>query len=261
LRAALALLLSRNLPGDSVRILWHAGEPLAVGLEFFERATEVIRELTPAGVRVTQTMQTNGTPLNEAWCRFFVSEKILVGLSVDGPENIHDRHRRSLGGAPTHALVERGIELLRKHGIPLHGLAVLTPQSLRFADEIFDFFADAGFKSLSFNLEETEGVHASAFDDRHRELYRAYMARLFDRWHAAGRRPQIRELESTSAAIGAFLASPKFTRSADDLIAFRNIVVTREGEILDLLTRAGERDAVRPAPFFARERASRALVR
>ena len=233
LRAALTLLLSRNVPGDSIRILWHAGEPLAVGLEFFERASQVIRELTPAGIRVAQTIQTNGTLINETWCQFFVREKILVGLSVDGPASLHDRTRRSLGDGPTHASVVKGMALLKKHRIPLHGLAVLTPQSLKFPDEIFDFFADAGFKSLSFNLEETEGVHASAFaeGEQYHELYRAFMGRLFDRWHAAGRRPFIRELESMSSAIGAFLRSHDFIRGTDDRIPFRNIVVTREGEI------------------------------
>jgi uncharacterized protein len=237
LRAALTLLLSRSASGDSVRILWHAGEPLVVGVEFFERASEVIRGLTPSGVRVTQAIQTNGTLINEAWCRFFVREKVLVGLSVDGPASIHDRQRRSLGNRPTHALVCRGIDLLRKYDLPLHALAVLTPQSLTRADEIFDFFSDAGFKSLSFNVEETEGAHTSTFADQSvkadhcRELYRIFMARMFERWHATGRRLRIREFESMSAAIGAFLRNSEFIRGVDDLIPFRSLVVTRDGEI------------------------------
>ncbi len=237
LRAALRLLFSRSNPGDSIRILWHAGEPLAAGLPFYERAAEIIRECNPGGLRISQIIQTNGTLIDELWCRFFVAEKILVGLSVDGPAAIHDLHRRSLGNRPTHALTMRGMELLRRHGLPLHAIAVLSPESLDFADDIFDFFLDAGFKTVGFNLEETEGTHASAFGsgetDRtwHRERYRAFTSRIFKRWQEAGRRPGIRELERMSTAIGRFLADQNFYRRADDLIPFRNIVVTRTGEI------------------------------
>lgn len=237
LRAALRLLLSRCTSGDSVRILWHAGEPLAVGLEFFEHATRIIHECNPCGVRLCQTIQTNGTLIDEAWCRFFAREKILVGLSVDGPAVVHDHHRRNRGNGPTHAGVMRGLNLLKKHGLPLHAIAVLTPHSLNFADEIFDFFARVGFQSVGFNLEETEGVHTSAFGGHKaeaspsREKYKAFMSRLFERWRHAGMRPRIREFESMSFAIGAFLRNHSFHRTADDLIPFHNIVVTREGEI------------------------------
>jgi|SRR5579859_2619392 len=237
LRAALRLLLSRSVSGDSVRILWHAGEPLSAGREFYERASEIIRECSPRGVRPSQTMQTNGTLINEEWCRFFVREKVVVGLSVDGPAIVHDRYRRDYGNGPTHARMMKGLDLLKKYGIPLHALAVLTPHSLNFADEIFDFFAAAGFKSVAFNLEETEGVHASTFAGHeeegspYRNRYKIFMSRLFDRWQRAGRRPRIREFESMSLAIGTFLRDHSFNRTADDLVPFRNIVVTREGEI------------------------------
>jgi uncharacterized protein len=237
LRAALQLLLSRSVPGDSVRILWHAGEPLAVGLKFFEGAAEIIRGCTPRGVRISQIIQTNGTLINEEWCRFFVREKILVGLSIDGPAVVHDRQRRNLGDGPTHAGVMRGLRLLEKHGIALHAISVLTPHSLDFADEIFDFFIEAGVKSVGFNLEETEGVHTSVFGKqkagaaRSREKYKIFMSRLFDRWNGAGKRPRIREFESMSFAIGTFLRNHNFYRTADDLIPFNNIAVTRDGEI------------------------------
>jgi len=234
LRAALRLLLEPCTAGDSVQILWHAGEPLAAGLEFFERASEIIREHHASGISISQIIQTNGTLITEEWCRFFVREKIRVGVSVDGPAEVHDRHRRDRADKPTHARVMRGLEHLRKHGIPLHAIAVLTSQSLNDADSIFDFFEKTGFESVGFNLEETEGVHTSglAGDRRQtREKYAAFMTRLFSRWQAAGRRPRIREFESMSLVIGAFLRDHGFIRRLDDLIPFRNIVVTREGDI------------------------------
>ncbi|MFC5740621.1 cyclophane-forming radical SAM/SPASM peptide maturase GrrM/OscB [Dyella tabacisoli] len=235
LRAALRLLLSGCDANDSVRILWHAGEPLAAGLEFYKRASDILRECNPGGVKLSQAIQTNGTLIDEPWCRFFVREKIVIGLSVDGPAMVHDRHRRSLGNGPTHAHVMRGAGLLRKNGIPLHAIAVLSPYSLDFADEIFDFFVEAEFRTVGFNLEETDGVHASTFAGEGvgglREKYQAFMSRLFDRWQNAGRLPKIREFEGMSSAIAAFLRNHRFTRTADDLVPFHNIAVTREGEI------------------------------
>lgn len=237
LRAALNLVLSCRQPNEPLRILWHAGEPLSVGLALFERASNIIRECNPRGVAVSQTIQTNGTLIDEEWCKFFVREKVLVGLSVDGPPVVHDHQRRTLGNGPTHARVMKGLALLKKYDIPLHAIAVLTPFSLDFADEIFDFFADSGFISVGFNLEETEGAHASEFRDQEveagciREKYKVFMSRLFDRWQSAGRQPKIREFDQTTRAIGAFLRDHSFTRAVDDLIPLRNICVTREGEI------------------------------
>ena len=148
-----------------------------------------------------------------------------------------DRQQFIIVIGPTHAQVMRGVDLLKQYDIPLHAIAVLTPYSLNFANEIFDFFVEAEFKSIGFNLEETEGVHSSAFNDQKtkaiefREKYKIFMSRVFDRWHTAGRQPRIREFETMILAIRAFLKNHAFNRTTDDLTPFRNIVVTREGEI------------------------------
>lgn len=234
LRAALRLLLSPCKAGDSVRILWHAGEPLAAGLAYFRRANDIVHDCNPRGVAITQAIQTNGTLITEEWCRFFLSATIHVGLSIDGPADLHDRHRRDRADRPSHARVMAGAEQLRRHGIPLHAIAVLTSESLEDADGVFDFFAGAGFESVGFNLEETEGMHASrlAGDEAHvRAKYRAFMSRLQERWLRAGERPRIREFEGMRAAIGAFLKDHGYTRQLDDLMPFRNIVVTRDGHL------------------------------
>jgi uncharacterized protein len=237
LRASLNLVLRQCTADDSVRILWHAGEPLTVGLPFYERASEVIRECNSGGAKISQVIQTNGTLIDQRWCRWFVGEQIHVGLSVDGPAIVHDHTRRTLGNRPSFARVSRGISLLREYGLPLQAIAVLTPHSFAFPDEIFDFFSAAGFEWVGFNLEETEGLHASSFGDRRTEFgrlrkeYIEFMARLFERWEGAGRRPRIREFETMSLAIGAFLDDQSFVRSSEDSIPLRNIVVTRTGAI------------------------------
>lgn len=235
LRAALQLLLSQTERGDIVNILWSAGEPLAVGLKFFEQASDMIRECNRNHASITQIMQTNATLINDAWCQFFLREKIIVGVSVDGPAIVHDYHRKNLGNGPTHARVMKGIDLLKKYSISLHAIAVITSYSLNFADDIFDFFVNAGFKTIGFNLEETEGMNTSIFDYKKiklfREKYKIFMSRLFERWKTANQKPRIREFDSMIFAIETFLKDQHFYRTLDDLIPFRNIVVSREGDI------------------------------
>jgi uncharacterized protein len=237
LRATLKLILSDRPENEPLRILWHAGEPLTVGLKFFERAADIIRECNSRHVAISQALQTNGTLLDQRWCDFFLRERFQIGVSVDGPAAIHDRQRKNRSGRPTHGDVMKGISLLKSNGIALNAVAVLTPHSLDYPNDIFDFFADAGFLTVGFNLEETEGIHSSQFHDRgvagglFVEKYRMFMSRLFDRWQRSGRQPRIREFEQMIGAIRALLRDPGFARAVDDLTPFRNISVTREGQV------------------------------
>jgi uncharacterized protein len=238
LRAGLQLFLPSEEIENPVTILWHAGEPLTAGLKFFQRASELIRECNVRALRIVQSIQTNATLLNDKWCDFLREEQFDVGVSVDGPAHIHDCHRRTLGGTATHIQVMRGIDLLKKHSIPLHGIAVLTEYSLNYPDEIFDFFLNTGFQTIGFNLEETEGAHVSFLNSRQYEpfsglnaKYREFMDRLFDRWRTERGRPRIREFQDMSVVIGNFLQDQNFRRTPDDQIPFRNVVVSKRGDL------------------------------
>jgi uncharacterized protein len=184
-----------------LEVRWHAGEPLTVGPTFYRQALAGIRPLVPADVRLRHTLQTNGTLVDEAWCRLFHEEGIEVGLSIDGPAFLHDRNRRTRTGRGTHAAVLRAAALLRESGIPFTVIAVLTAASLDHADAIYEFFADLRPTRVGFNLEETEGVHRSAALDvpdvvvRFRDFLR--------RFHALCRdgRVRSREFDDMRAAI------------------------------------------------------------
>ena len=100
-----------------VEIAWQGGEPTLMGLEFFRRAVELGRSYAPPGMTVRHTIQTNGTKINGDWARFFAENGFLVGLSIDGPRELHDAYRRDKAGKPTFDKVMRGLDALREHGV------------------------------------------------------------------------------------------------------------------------------------------------
>ena len=88
-------------PSDEVNVAWQGGEPTLMGLDFFQRAIEYVEKYRKPGQNILHTIQTNGTLLNDEWCAFFKQHKFLVGLSVDGPKEMHDAYRVNKGGAGT----------------------------------------------------------------------------------------------------------------------------------------------------------------
>ena len=92
-----------------VQFVWHGGEPLVMGLDFYRKALE-FQHRYAGGKTVHNSLQTNGTLITREWARFFKENDFLLGVSIDGPQDIHDRFRRDKGGAPTFERVLRGIE-------------------------------------------------------------------------------------------------------------------------------------------------------
>jgi uncharacterized protein len=121
---------------------WQGGEPLLMGLDFFRRAVELQERYRPAGTRIVNTLQTNGVLLDDRWCRFFRAHDFLVGLSLDGPRELHDAYRRDKGGAPTFDRVMQGLELLKTHGVEFNVLATVHAANAPHPLEVYRFFRD-----------------------------------------------------------------------------------------------------------------------
>src|SRR5437588_7446046 len=115
-----------------------------------------------SSVRLNHCMQTNGTLINDEWCEFIKGCQIEIGVSLDGPKDLHDHNRktRSLNG--TFDRVVRGLSLLRNHDIPFHVISVLTRRSLADPTAIFEFFESLGIRRVHFNIEEIEGIHSQS---------------------------------------------------------------------------------------------------
>ncbi len=132
-----------------VMFTWHGGEALLRPLSFYRKAV-ALQKKHARGHRILNSIQTNGTLLNDEWCRFFKEEGWLIGISIDGPERFHDEYRRSRGGQPTFAKVMRGIELLKKHGVEWNGMAVVNDYNSDYPLEFYHFFKDIECRYLQF---------------------------------------------------------------------------------------------------------------
>ena len=189
--------------GPTLDVAWHAGEPLVVPVDYYAAALELFRQCLPATVAVRHGIQTNATLIDPDWCRFFVEHRIDVGVSLDGPADLHDAHRRTRAGRGTHAAVLRGVRLLQAHGVPFHVICVLTDAALAQPDAVIDFFLGEGIGRIGFNIEELDGAnrHSSIQGTAAERAYRRFMTRVLQRVRTEPERLQVRELTSVLEAL------------------------------------------------------------
>jgi len=146
---------------EGLSVVWHAGEPMVLPIDFYRRAFALIDGLKPASLPVRQSFQTNGTLIDDAWCEFFTEAHVNVGVSIDGPQWLHDKNRVTRSGRGTFEKTVAGIRRLRRHGLPFHVISVLTKESLAAPQELFDFYVAEEIKDVCFNVEESEGNYRS----------------------------------------------------------------------------------------------------
>lgn len=137
-------------PSPEVLFTWQGGEPMLRGLDFFKRAVAWQKELA-AGKTIHNALQTNGVLLDDEWCRFLSEAGFLVGISLDGPQEIHDRYRVDKHGGSSFAEVVRGIGLLRKHGVDFNALATVHEAALAKPRDVYGFLKAAGATHIQFN--------------------------------------------------------------------------------------------------------------
>jgi uncharacterized protein len=146
---------------DALSVVWHAGEPMVLPIDFYREAFSLVEALRPPQLQVVHSFQTNGTLIDDDWCRFFTEACINLGVSIDGPRQFHDRNRVTRSGRGTFERTVAGIRMLRRHDVPFHVISVLTPASMAAAREMFDFYLEEGIEQVCFNVEESEGDHVS----------------------------------------------------------------------------------------------------
>jgi uncharacterized protein len=134
---------------NDIVFAWQGGEPTLRGLDFFRKAV-LLQDRYANGKRITNTIQTNGTLLNDEWCDFFNDHSFLVGLSLDGPEHIHDAYRIDRGGRPTFGWVMRALSLLKKHRVEFNVLTCVTKYSSYKPLEIYDFLKNQEIQFIQF---------------------------------------------------------------------------------------------------------------
>ena len=132
-----------------VTFTWQGGEPTLLGLPFFEKAVE-LQIKYKGSKKIDNAFQTNGTRLTEDWCRFFKKNNFLVGISIDGPEDIHNKYRKSKTGKPTHQEVMNGIRLLKRFRVDFNTLSVINDANVLKPLEVYRFLKKIGSGFIQF---------------------------------------------------------------------------------------------------------------
>lgn len=128
-----------------ISFVWQGGEPMLAGIKFFETAVQY-QKYYAAGRQIINAFQTNGTLINEKWCKFFKQHNFLIGISVDGPEEIHNYYRRYNHGANSWHKVMNGIKLLQEHKVDFNTLTVINDHNVKYPLEVYSFLKSTGSK-------------------------------------------------------------------------------------------------------------------
>jgi uncharacterized protein len=196
LEAYLSQYLSTQ-PGPEINVAWQGGEPTLMGLEFFRKAIELERKHERPGTSILNTIQTNGVLLDDEWCSFFKQNAFLVGLSLDGPRELHDAYRVDKGGAPTFDKVMRALRLLQRHGVEFNLLTTVHARNGNHPLAVYRFLRDeAGARFIQLipivERENTTGFQeGDTVTDRSvsAEQFGRFLIAIFDDWvrHDVGR--------------------------------------------------------------------------
>lgn len=171
--------------GEVIRFSWHGGEPTLLGLDYFRTIASLQRRHRPPGKRITNGLVTNGILVDEGWCRFLAAEGYAVGISLDGPAELHDRYRVTKGRKPTHKQVVRAFRLLRQHRVPCDVLCVVHAANARYPREVYRFFKDIGATYVGFlPLVERRGDPPSGVGDATvpADALGSFLCTVFDEW-------------------------------------------------------------------------------
>jgi uncharacterized protein len=173
-----------------VTFAWQGGEPTLMGMDFFQRAIGFQQRYRWPGMHIHNTLQTNGVTLDDAWCRFFREHNFLVGISLDGPRDLHDAYRVDKGGQPTFDRVMAGLELLKKHGVEFNVLTTVHAANAGHPLEVYRFLRDeasTGFiqfipiieRDSETGFQPSEKVTARSVTGRQ---YGDFLIAIFDEW-------------------------------------------------------------------------------
>ena len=173
-----------NQPSPDLSLGWQGGEPTLMGLSFFERAVE-LEEKYGEDKTVGNGLQTNGILLDHEWATFLKKYNFLVGLSIDGPQHVHDCYRHMRSGAGTWSRISETARMLLDEGVSVNALTVVSDYSVRFPDEIYDHHRGAGLDYMQFipcvETDPQNPQKAAPFSVSARD-YGTFLCRIYDRW-------------------------------------------------------------------------------
>lgn len=182
---------------DRPAFCWQGGEPTLMGLDFFRTVIALQKKFGRPGTVVANSLQTNGVLIDDEWARLLARYRFLVGLSLDGPPDIHDLYRRNRGGAPTLHRVLQGLRTLQQHQVETNALCLVTPLNARQPARTFQFLLDQGLEYLQFIPCVEKDPHSgelAAFGVRPAE-WGDFLCATFDLWWAHRDRVHVRHID------------------------------------------------------------------
>jgi uncharacterized protein len=176
----------------TIMFSWHGGEPLLAGIHFFREAVGLQKKFRPPDSVIINGIQTNGTLIDDEWCRLFSDEHFIVGISLDGPEPYHGRLRKDAGGRSSFGNVIKGLELLKKYRISYEILCVVSSFNSPFPLEVYRFFRnlDAEFITFLPLVIKVPGTKSQVTDNSVKPGgFGDFLVAVFDEWleHDIGR--------------------------------------------------------------------------
>ncbi len=172
-------------PGPTTHFEWHGGEPTLLGLEYFRMIVRLQKLCNPDGRTVTNGLQTNGLLLDEDWAAFLSQEGFSVGLSLDGPSDLHNVFRKTADGSPTHSRVVDAFRLLAKSSVFCNLLCVVHAENAKEPDRVYDFFRSLKARYIQFLpvavLKQDDSASPFAAEPA---TIGSFLCRIFDRWIA-----------------------------------------------------------------------------
>lgn len=173
---------------DRIEFDWHGGEPLIAKSDFYKKAKELQLKYISTHTKVKNCLQSNGTLITDDWISFFIDYGFGVGVSIDGPEDIHNSNRCFKSGEGSYLSVIQGIKALQEKGIDVHVMPVVTEASAHKAKEIFDFFVGNGINHLAFTpcFQKSSGI-GQLYEDFSKfivrpESFGKFMVDIYDLW-------------------------------------------------------------------------------
>ncbi len=169
--------------GTDIFFSWHGGEPTLAGLNYFQRIVELQQKHKPQNCRITNGLQTNGSLLDDEWCRFLSKENFVVGISLDGPEDLHDTYRQAPNGKSVFSKVLHAYELLKSHGIACEILCVVHAQNVAHPLRVYSFFKELKADFLTF-IPLVEKNSSGRISERSTpaKAFGDFLCTIFDEW-------------------------------------------------------------------------------
>jgi len=184
-----------SLSRGAASFAWQGGEPLLAGLDFFESVVTLQAKYAPPHTMISNALQTNGTLIHDRWAAFFKQYRFLIGVSLDGPRDVHDLRRVDALGQGSFDRVMRGIEHLRRRQVDFNVLTVIHRGNVGRAKELFDFYRREGFDFVQFipcMQFQSQQVGQPGVYEITPEEYGDFLCEAFDCWYNEGQ-PAISE--------------------------------------------------------------------